>query len=176
MFIIDLQDRGSQAFRNMRIRFFLFLTPLYQDRPGFIAIVIISFSPGSVIANIDLVFNSTEASPSVQDIEKPIKDAKDNGSAPFTIQSFTVSVKEDNDDDGLETWEIALIVSVIVILLILVLISVLVCNVSLFTFIYMKSKKRYCVLSNNIFVRKHQCMFPTKPTQETLLGNNICFP
>ena len=130
-FVPALEDRESEAFRSLRRTFLLFLIPLYQDEPGFIGIVINSFTSGSVVADMDIVFNSTESSPSPQDIRRPIIDAKNNGSAPFNITSFDVSVKDDNDD-GFETWEIALTVSVIVILLILVLTAVLVCNVSLF--------------------------------------------
>ena len=100
-FVSALQNRESEEFRSLRRTFLLFLIPLYQDEPGFIGIVINSFTPGSVVADMNLVFNSTEASPSVQDIEKPLNDARDNGSAPFTIQSFNVSVRNDSDDDGI---------------------------------------------------------------------------
>jgi hypothetical protein len=126
-FNVDLQNRESPAFRNTRRRFFLFLIPLYQGIPGFIGIVIISFSPGSIIADINVIFNSTETTPSVQQIQAPIVQARNNGSAPFIIQSLKVTEKGVADDeDGLELWEIILIVCLIVVLLILVLISILV--------------------------------------------------
>jgi uncharacterized protein YpmS len=101
------------------------LTPLYKDRPGFIGIEVNSFSPGSIVADIDVIFNSTEATPTVQEIEESIADARDN--APFTILSFSTAKKNmSEDDDVMETWKIVLIVCLAVVLLILVLVSVLV--------------------------------------------------
>jgi hypothetical protein len=146
-FITDLQNPQSEAFINMTSRFRSFLISLYQNETWFIDIMVNSFSNGSIIADIDVLYNTTEATPTVEDIRAPIIAAINNGSAPFTIQNLTVtfsanttattpgttgattSVKEksnEGDDDGFETWEIALVVSLAVVLLVLVLVSTLV--------------------------------------------------
>jgi hypothetical protein len=146
-FITDLQNPQSEAFINMTSRFRSFLISLYQNETWFIDIMVNSFSNGSIIADIDVLYNTTEATPTVEDIRAPIIAAINNGSAPFAIQNLTVtfsanttattpgttgattSVTEksnEGDDDGFETWEIALVVSLAVVLLVLVLVSTLV--------------------------------------------------
>ena len=122
----DLRNPNSTAFKNLAMRFRLFLNALYQDKPGFLGVIIISFSPGSIVADIDIIFNSTVATPTVQEIREPIAEAIANGSTPFAIESFDVAKKSASKDDGLETWEIVLIVCLGVVLLILVFVSILV--------------------------------------------------
>jgi hypothetical protein len=123
----DLRNPNSTAFRNLAMRFRLFLNALYQDKAGFLGVIIISFSPGSIVADIDIIFNSTVATPTVQEIREPIAEAIANGSTPFAIESFDVAKKSaSKDNGGLETWEIVLIVCLGVVLLILVFVSILV--------------------------------------------------
>ena len=61
------------------------MNALYQDKAGFLGVIIISFSPGSIVADIDIIFNSTVATPTVQEIREPIAEAIANGSTPFAI-------------------------------------------------------------------------------------------
>ncbi|CAB4042705.1 Hypothetical predicted protein [Paramuricea clavata] len=145
-FTTDLQNPQSEEFINMTSRFRLFLIPLYQNETWFIDIMVNSFSNGSIIADIDVLYNTTEATPTVEDIQAPIIAAINNGSAPFAIQNLTVTFsanttattpgttgattsvtkKSNKGDDGFETWEIALVVSLAVVLLVLVLVSILI--------------------------------------------------
>jgi hypothetical protein len=123
----NLRNPNSAAFKNMTMRFRLFLNALYVDKPGFLGVIIVSFSPGSIVAHIDIIFNSTEPTPTVQEIREPIAEAIANGSTPFAIESFDVVKKSAwIGDDGLETWKIVLIVCLGVVLLILVLVLILV--------------------------------------------------
>jgi hypothetical protein len=123
----DLENRNSQAFKDLEKQFIDFLTPFYQNSRGFIIIIVNSFTKGSVVADIDVVFNSTEATTTVQQIEEPIVRAQSSGSGPFTIVSVKVAERGvDDDDDGLETWMIALIVCLAVAFVVLFVVSLLV--------------------------------------------------
>ena len=89
-YVSDLQNKRSQAFRNMRSRFLQFLIPLYQNKRGFLGIFFNSFSQGSVVADFELLYNSSEPIPTVEDVLSPIAEARDNGSAPLNISSLQV--------------------------------------------------------------------------------------
>jgi hypothetical protein len=129
-FTNDLENRDSQAFKTLETRFIDFLKLFYQDLPGFIKIVVNSFKSGSIVANIDVIFNSTVATTTVEQIKEPIVQAKNSNTAPFVIQDVDVVEKGvHEDDDGLETWLIVLIVCLCVAFVILVVVSLVVSTV-----------------------------------------------
>ncbi|CAB4042559.1 Hypothetical predicted protein, partial [Paramuricea clavata] len=121
-FVTDLQNDSSPAFKNMTRRFLEFLIPLYQTRTGFLGIIFISYSQGSVVANTELLFNSSEPIPTVEEVRSPIAEARDNGSAPFTIESIQVT-KKGESQDGFEAWKIGVAVCLAFVLLLLIFIS-----------------------------------------------------
>ncbi|CAB4043716.1 Hypothetical predicted protein, partial [Paramuricea clavata] len=123
-FVPELQNRRSQAFRNLRSRFLVFLIPIYRNRRGFVGIIFNSFSQGSVVADIEILYNSTEPIPTVEEVQSPIAEARDNGSAPFNISSFQVA-KKGESQDGFETWKIGVAVCFAFVLLLLIFISVM---------------------------------------------------
>ncbi|CAB4018016.1 fibrillin-2-like isoform X48, partial [Paramuricea clavata] len=90
IFVSELQNKQSQAFRNLRNRFLDFLLPVYQNQIGFIGIIINSFSNGSIVADIDILYNSSEPIPTAEEVQSPIAEARDNGSAIFNISSLQV--------------------------------------------------------------------------------------
>ncbi|CAB4023329.1 fibropellin-1-like isoform X6, partial [Paramuricea clavata] len=92
-FVPDLQNKRSQVFRNMRSRFLVFLIPIYRNSRGFIGIKFNSFSPGSIVADINILYNSTEPIPTAEEVQSPLVEARDNGSAPFTVKSLQVAKK-----------------------------------------------------------------------------------
>ncbi|CAB4029276.1 Hypothetical predicted protein, partial [Paramuricea clavata] len=124
-FVPELQNRGSQAFRILRSRFLEFLIRIYQNRRGFIGIIFNSFSQGSVVADIEILFNSTQPIPTVEEVQSPIAEARDNGSAPFNISSLQVT-KKGESQDGFETWKIGVTVCLAFVLLLLIFISAVV--------------------------------------------------
>ena len=124
-FVPELQNKRSSAFRNLRSRFLVFLIPLYRNRRGFVGIFFNSFSPGSIVADIDILYNSTEPIPTVEEVQSPIAEARDNGSAPFNISSLQVA-KKGESQDGFETWKIAVAVCLAFVLLLLIFISAVV--------------------------------------------------
>ena len=119
----DLLNKQSQAFRNLRSILLEFLIPLYRNKRGFLGIVFISFSPGSVVADIEILYNSSEPIPTVEEVRSPIAEARDNGSAPFSIESLRVTKKGDSQD-AFETWKIGVIVCLGSVLLLLIFFSV----------------------------------------------------
>jgi hypothetical protein len=66
------------------------LTPLYRNRPGFLGFIFNSFSQGSIVADIEILYNSSEPIPTAEEVQLPIAEARDNGSAPFNISSLQV--------------------------------------------------------------------------------------
>jgi hypothetical protein len=124
-FVPELQNKQSQDFRNLRNRFLVFLIPIYRNRRGFIGLIFNSFSSGSVVADIDILYNSTEPIPTVEEVQSPIAEARDNGSAPFTIESLQVT-KKGGSEDGFETWKIGVIVCLASVLLLIIFISAVV--------------------------------------------------
>ena len=74
----------------MRSRFLVFLIPIYRNRRGFLGIFFNSFSQGSVVADIDILYNSTEPIPTAEEVQSPIAEARDNGSMLFNISSLQV--------------------------------------------------------------------------------------
>ena len=122
-FVPDLQNESSEAFKNMTRRFLEFLIPLYQNRTGFLGIIFISYSPGSVVADIELLFNSSEPIPTVEDVQSPIAEARDNGS--FNISSLQVTRKGESQD-GFDAWKIGVAVCFAFVLLLLLFISAVV--------------------------------------------------
>jgi hypothetical protein len=89
-FVPELQNKRSRAFGNLRRRFLVFLLPLYRNTRGFLGIIFNSFSPGSVVADIEVLYNSTEPIPTAEEVQSPIAEARDNGSAIFNISSLQV--------------------------------------------------------------------------------------
>jgi hypothetical protein len=122
-FVPDLQNKSSPAFQNMTRRFLEFLTPLYQNRTGFLGIIFISYSRGSVVADIELLFNSSEPIPTVEEVRSPIAEASDNGS--FNISSLQVTRKGESQD-GFDAWKIGVAVCFAFVLLLLLFISAVV--------------------------------------------------
>jgi hypothetical protein len=120
-FVPDLQNKSSPAFKIMTRRFLNFLIPIYRNRTRFLVIIFISFSRGSVVANIEILYNSTQPIPTVEEVKSPIAEAI--GSAPFTIESFQVT-KKDESQDGFETWKIGVIVCLGLVLLLIIFFSV----------------------------------------------------
>ncbi|CAB4044912.1 Hypothetical predicted protein, partial [Paramuricea clavata] len=121
-FVSDLQNKRSQAFRNMRSRFLQFLIPLYRNKRGFLGIFFNSFSQGSIVADFEILYNSSEPIPTVEKVRSPIAEARDNGSAPFTISSLQVTRKGESQD-GFEAWKIGVAVCFAFVLLLLIFIS-----------------------------------------------------
>ncbi|CAB4029890.1 Carboxypeptidase regulatory-like domain-containing, partial [Paramuricea clavata] len=66
-FVPELRNRRSRAFGNLRRRFL-----------------------GSVVADIEVLYNSTEPIPTAEGVQSPIAEARDNGSAIFNISSLQV--------------------------------------------------------------------------------------
>jgi hypothetical protein len=124
-FVSDLQNKQSQAFRSMRSRFLQFLIPLYQNKRGFLGIFFNSFSQGSVVADFEILYNSSEPIPTVEEVRSPIADARDDGSAPFNISSLQVTRKGESQD-GFEVWKIGVAVCFAFVLLLLLFISAVV--------------------------------------------------
>ena len=124
-FVSDLQNKQSQAFRSMRSRFLQFLIPLYQNKRGFLGIFFNSFSQGSVVADFEILYNSSEPIPTVEEVRSPIADARDDGSAPFNISSLQVTRKGESQD-GFEAWKIGVAVCFAFVLLLLLFISAVV--------------------------------------------------
>jgi hypothetical protein len=122
-FVPDLQNESSPAFKNMTRRFLNFLIPLYRNRTGFLGIIFISFSRGSVVADIELLYNSSEPIPTVEDVRLLIAEAK--GLAPFSISSFQVT-KKGESQDGFEAWKIVVTVCLAFVFLLLIFISAVV--------------------------------------------------
>ncbi|CAB4030678.1 Hypothetical predicted protein [Paramuricea clavata] len=94
-FMPDLQNKLSLAFRNMRSRFLSFLIPIFRFLLGFFGFKFNCFTgtPGSIVADFEILYNSTEPIPTVEEVESPIAQARDNGSAPFNISSLQVTKK-----------------------------------------------------------------------------------
>jgi hypothetical protein len=124
-FVPDLQNKSSPAFKNMTKRFLVFLIPIYRNRRGFVGIIFNSFSQGSVVADIDILYNSTEPIPTVEEVQSLIAEARDNGSPPFNIESLQVTRKGESQD-GFEPWKIGVAVCFAFLLLLLILISAVV--------------------------------------------------
>ncbi|CAB4012478.1 Hypothetical predicted protein, partial [Paramuricea clavata] len=120
-FVPELKNKSSPAFKNMTWRFLKFLIPIYQNRTRFLVIIFISFCPGSVVANIEILYNSTQPIPTVEEVKSPIAEAI--GSAPFTIESLQVT-KKDESQDGFETWKIGVIACLGLVLLLIICLSV----------------------------------------------------
>ena len=128
-FTTDLENRDTKAFKNLERNFIDFLTPFYEGLPGFLRIVVSSFSSGSVLASIDIIFNKTESTTTIQKIEAPIRRATEDGTAPFIIQSITVSqvrAKNDDEDTEMQKWMIILIVGLVIAFFILFVVFLLV--------------------------------------------------
>ena len=128
-FTTDLENRDTKAFKNLERNFIDFLTPFYKGLPGFLRIVVSSFSSGSVLASIDIIFNKTESTTTIQKIEAPIRRATEDGTAPFIIQSITVSqvrAKNDDEDTEMQKWMIILIVGLVIAFFILFVVFLLV--------------------------------------------------
>ena len=89
-FVPELRNKRSRAFGNLRRRFLVFLIPVYRNRRGFLGIIFNSFSPGSVVADIEVLYNSTEPIPTAEEVQSPIVEARDNGSTLFNISSLQV--------------------------------------------------------------------------------------
>ena len=89
-FVPELRNKRSRAFGNLRRRFLVFLIPVYRNRRGFLGIIFNSFSPGSVVADIEVLYNSTEPIPTAEEVQSPIAEARDNGSTIFNISSLQV--------------------------------------------------------------------------------------
>ena len=120
-------DPESAGFQEMRNRFVTFLEPICKNVSGCREIVVNSFYEGSIVADIDVIFQKTETTPNAQMIEGYIVKAKDDGLAPFIIQSLKVTEKDQKKVDGeVEEWKIALIVGFGVMTLFIVFLSALV--------------------------------------------------
>ena len=109
----------------MRSRFLQFLIPLYQNKRGFLGIFFNSFSQGSVVADFEILYNSSEPIPTVEEVRSPIAEARDDGSAPFNISSLQVTRKGESQD-GFEAWKIGVAVCFAFVLLLLLFISAVV--------------------------------------------------
>jgi hypothetical protein len=94
----DLQNKLSLAFRNMRSRFLNFLIPIFRFLLGFFGFKFNCFTgtPGSVVADIEMLYNSTEAIPTAEEVQSSIIGARENGSAPFNISSLQVERKSES--------------------------------------------------------------------------------
>ena len=122
-----LSDPESAGFQEMRNRFVTFLEPICKNVTGCREIVVNSFYEGSIVADIDVIFQKTETTPNAQMIEGYIIKAKDDGLAPFIIQSLKVTRKDQEKVGGkVEAWKIALIVGFGVMTLFMVFLSALV--------------------------------------------------
>ena len=86
-FVPELQNKRSRAFGNLRRRFLVFLLPLYRNTRGFLGFIFISFSPGSIVADIEVLYNSTEPIPTAEEVQSPIAEAIFL-SATFNISSL----------------------------------------------------------------------------------------
>ncbi|XP_026059467.1 integumentary mucin C.1-like [Carassius auratus] len=94
IFIIDLSNQSSQAFKSRSELVRSQLEPIYRARyPSFIRVIVLSFRPGSVITETQLVFNSTQVLPTVQEISESLMSAVVTGGVdPLNIIPSTVSV------------------------------------------------------------------------------------
>ena len=127
VFTPDLANRKSQEFNSLSNESIVFFTCLYQHFPGFIRVDVISFSSGSVVADLEVIFNKTKSTATVEQIKALILQARETKTAPFTILDVTVSERDINDDDdGLEIWINFLIVCLGVAFIVLVVVSLLV--------------------------------------------------
>ncbi|XP_059408840.1 uncharacterized protein LOC132142749 [Carassius carassius] len=94
IFIVELSDVNSQAFKSRADLVRSQLEPIFRAKyPSFIRVIVLSFSPGSIITYTELVFNSTQALPTVQEIADTLLTAVETGSVdPLKIIPITVSV------------------------------------------------------------------------------------
>ncbi|XP_052400347.1 mucin-5AC-like [Carassius gibelio] len=94
IFIVELSDVNSQAFKSRADLVRSLLEPIFKAKyPSFIRIIVLSFRPGSIITDTELVFNATQALPTVQDIANALWTAVVTGSVdPLKIIPITVSV------------------------------------------------------------------------------------
>ncbi|XP_051763630.1 uncharacterized protein LOC127519982 [Ctenopharyngodon idella] len=94
IYIVELNDSNSQAFKTRAQLVIAQLDPIYRARyPSFIRVIVISFSPGSIITTTQLVFNSTETVPSVGEISNTLLTAVGTGVVnPLNIIPSSVSV------------------------------------------------------------------------------------
>ncbi|CAB4039500.1 adhesive plaque matrix 2-like isoform X7, partial [Paramuricea clavata] len=96
IFVVDLQNKLSAAFRNLRSIFLELFIRIFRILRSFLGIFFNSFSAGGVdcvVAYIEILFNSTEPIPTVDEVQSRIVEARDNGSAPFNISSLQVAKK-----------------------------------------------------------------------------------
>ncbi|XP_016112574.1 mucin-5AC-like [Sinocyclocheilus grahami] len=94
IFIIELSNQSSQAFKSRSEVVRSQLEPIYRAKyPSFIRVIVISFRPGSIITETQLVFNSTQPVPTVQEISDSLLTAVVTGGVdPLNIIPSTVSV------------------------------------------------------------------------------------
>ncbi|XP_016361947.1 mucin-5AC-like [Sinocyclocheilus anshuiensis] len=94
IFIVELSDVNSQAFKSRAELVRFQLEPIYRAKyPSFIRVIVLRFSPGSIITDTQLVFNSTQAVPTVQEIANALLTAVETGGVdPLKIIPTTVSV------------------------------------------------------------------------------------
>ncbi|XP_016113788.1 uncharacterized protein YMR317W-like [Sinocyclocheilus grahami] len=94
IFIVELSDVNSQAFKSRADLVRSQLEPIYRAKyPSFIRVIVLRFSPGSIITDTQLVFNSTQAVPTVQEIANSLLTAVETGGVdPLKIIPTTVSV------------------------------------------------------------------------------------
>ena len=141
----NLENSNSLEFINLKLQVTEFLNGLYNGSLGFIIVNKTSFSPGSIVANSDVLFNETESTVTSLQLQTLIADAiRENKTGMLNILGFRVTEKGVGglDDDGLETWIIVLIVCFSFAFLILVAVSLVVSKILLFT--NCTDSARYC--------------------------------
>ncbi|XP_058637169.1 mucin-5AC-like [Onychostoma macrolepis] len=93
-FIVQLNDSNSQAFKSRAQHVESQLDPIYRAKyPSFINVTVLRFSPGSIITETQLAFNSTQLIPTVQEISETLFTAVIVGNVnPLNITPYSISV------------------------------------------------------------------------------------
>ncbi|XP_029107911.1 cell wall protein DAN4-like [Scleropages formosus] len=99
-FTDDLYDPTSENYKKLELQVVLQLTYLYKTKYGpiFIMVIVISFSPGSVVTDTELVFNTSmpDSLPTANDVKQVLIQAISENNSNFTlkINSSSITVQE----------------------------------------------------------------------------------